>query len=64
MDKIILKCKNCVYYSPNVNYFIESECLKFGKKISTKLGNFYYIKECRYNENKCGKLAKFYRKKD
>jgi len=64
MDKIILKCKNCVYYSPNVNYFIESECLKFGKKIATKTGNFYYIKECRSDEHMCGKLAKFYRNKN
>ena len=64
MDKIILKCKNCVYHSPNVNYFIPTECLKFGKKTFNKVNNFFYIEECRSNESKCGKLAKFYRKRE
>ena len=54
-------CSNCIYYKDAV-ITEESICLKFGKpKIDIKNNiNFYYAKDCRNDETKCGNTALYY----
>ena len=57
-------CNNCIYNKPAI-IKEESECLKFGKKTLNAIDkinnvNFYYSKDCRNDETKCGKIGLYY----
>ena len=54
------KCTDCMFYREGV-IKEESECLKFGKTFNDKNSvNFYYAKDCRNDEEKCGKTGLYY----
>lgn len=56
-------CKNCIYYDPtNEDYYSSlNKCNKFGVKniISDKI-TYDYADSCRNDENKCGRLGKYF----
>ena len=45
-------CRRCVYFSK-----LDAACFKFGKEF---FQDFYSATECRRDEKKCGKSARYY----
>ncbi len=57
-------CRDCIHYKPSINYDFNSsmsKCDYFGKKdiISGEITNDY-VDICRNDDNKCGKIGKFF----
>jgi hypothetical protein len=67
-NKNVPVCRNCIYYEANKNtHFTNtlSKCKKFAEKeLETDEIIFDYADFCRMDENKCGKLGKYYEKEN
>lgn len=61
-------CRNCIYYEANKNtHFTNtvSKCKKFAEKeLETDKIIFDYADFCRMDENKCGKIGRYYEKEN
>ena len=54
-----VSCRNCIYFNKSI-ISEESQCFKFSKKEINNAQQFEYSKDCRNDETKCGRNAKFF----